>query len=246
MKMQFTNLAKWLLTVPLVSLCSRGHAQDLSEIKQTFDKGYVFFGITGGASLRDSENENVLVVTLKEQQKEGYNFLVTGGYFVKPLLAIGGGMRYDQSRITKVTEDADGVEANVNEAGTAITSSLYVKFFIPLTANKRFNLYNIAGVGWTADRSLVESFSQDVLTRTYNNKNTIQLGLNPGIQVFVVDGFATEIGVNVAGLSGSRKKQSVNGVANSAINTFDVDLKLNILSLSISFYYYFPIKKAEK
>lgn len=237
------NTAKSIFTVYLVMLSYATFAQEEQIIRPTYDKGYVFLGATGGASLRESENENALVFTIKEQQKTGYNFLVTGGYFVKPTLALGGAIRYDESRITKVTEDADGITANIQEAGSIITSSAYAKFFIPLTPNKRFNLFSIAGVGWVADRYTVENFSQNILTRTYTNKNTIQLGLSPGIQVFVVDGFATEVGVNVAGFSGSRKNVTVNGVAESAVNTFDLDLQLNILSLNISFYYYFPIRK---
>jgi hypothetical protein len=217
-------------------------AQDSSPSKSTYDKGYVFFGATGGASLRESENENALIVNILEQDKKGYNFLVTGGYFITPTLALGGAIRYDESRIKKITEDTDGIISNIREAGSIVTSSAYAKFYIPLSPNKRFNLYNIAGFGWIADRYTVENFSQNVLTRTYTNKNTLQLGLSPGIQVFVIDGFATEVGVNVAGFSGSSKKVTVNGDASSTVNTFDLDLKINILTLNISFYYYFPVK----
>jgi hypothetical protein len=47
----------------------------------------------------------------------------------------------------------------------------------------------------------------------------------------------------VAGFSGSRKSVTVNGADDAAVNTFDLDLKINILTLNISFYYYFPISK---
>lgn len=217
-------------------------AQETSFTRPNYDQGYIFFGATGGASLRESENENALIVNINEQQKKGYNFLVTGGYFIKPNLALGGAVQYDESRLNKITEDADGIISNIREAGSIVTSSAYTKFFIPLSPSKRFNLYSIAGFGWVADRYAVESFSQNILTRTYTNKNTIQLGLSPGIQVFVIDGFATEVGVNVAGFSGSSKKVTVNGDDSSTVNTFDLDLKINILTLNISFYYYFPIK----
>jgi hypothetical protein len=219
-----------------------GRAQENSATKSNYDKGYVFFGATGGASLRESENENALIVNILEQDKKGYNFLVTGGYFITPTLALGGAIRYDESRINKITEDTDGIISNIREAGSIVTSSAYAKFYIPLSPNRRFNLYNIAGFGWISDRYTVENFSQNVLTRTYTNKNTLQLGLSPGIQVFVIDGFATEVGVNVAGFSGSSKKVTVNGDASSTVNTFDLDLQINILTLNISFYYYFPIK----
>jgi len=219
------------------------HGQSDSTPKPPYDKGYVFFGATGGASLRESENEDALFFLIREQQKNGFNVLLTGGYLLTPSMAVGGGLQYDRSSVSKITEDADGIVSDIREAGSIVTTSAYAKFFIPLTPGKRFNLYTIAGLAWVADRNTIENLTQDILTRTYVNKNTIRLGISPGIQVFVVDGFATEVGVNVAGFSGSSKQETVNGVPNSSVNTFDLDLRLNILSLNISFYYYFPIKK---
>lgn len=217
-------------------------AQTEQKVNPLLDKGVVFFGLSGGASLRESENENSLLVTIAEQDKKGFNVSIAGGYMLKQDFAAGGALRYDQSRINKTTIDGDGIETDMKEAGSIMTVSGYIKNFIPLTSNRRINLYNITGIAWSADRNTVESTSQDILTRTYTDKNTLQLGISPGIQVFVLKGFATEVGVNVAGLSASKKEVSVNGVPDSSVDTFDVDLKIDILSLNISFYYYFPIK----
>jgi hypothetical protein len=228
-----------LIEVEILSAQSLGNEEAHSRL----GKGVVFAGFSGGASLRGSENENALVVTIQEQSKTGYNLIFTGGYMLKPEFAVGAAMRVDQSRLTKTVVDSDGITSDVQEAGSIITSSIFVKSFIPLTANKRINLYNIAGMAWVADRNNSENFSQDLLTRTYTSKNSLQLGVSPGIQVFVVEGFATEVGVNVAGFSATQKIVSVNGVEDSSVNTFDLDLRVNILSLNISFYYYFPIRK---
>jgi hypothetical protein len=206
-------------------------------------RGVIFGGFSGGASVRESENENALIVTIDEQSKTGYNLLFAGGYMLKPRFAVGFGLRADQSRLTKTTVDSDGIMADVQEAGSIFTSSVFIKNFIPLTANQRINLYNLVGIAYIDDRNNSESFSQDILTRTYTHQTSVRLGISPGIQVFIVEGFATEVGVNVAGLSGTRKVVSVNGVEDSSVETFDLDLRLNILSLSISFYYYFPTRK---
>jgi hypothetical protein len=217
-------------------------SENLENSQAILRKGVVFAGFSGGASLRESENENALVVTIQDQSKKGYNLIFAGGYVLKPEFAVGVAFRYDQSRINKTIEDTDGIISNIQEAGSILTSSVYVKNFIPLAANGRINLYNLAGLAWVADRNTSERSSQDVLTRTYTTKNALQLGISPGIQVFVAEGFATEVGVNVAGLSATRKEVAVNGADNSSVNTFDLDLRVNILSLSISFYYYFPIR----
>lgn len=227
----------------IVAAKSFAQNESTDEEKSPLRKGVVFAGFSGGASLRESENENALVVTIQDQSKKGYNLIFSGGYMLKPEFAVGAAMRFDQSRLSKTTVDADGITSKVKEAGSILTTAVYVKNFIPLSANKRINLYNIAGIAWVADRNTSENLSQDVLTRTYTSKNALQLGISPGIQVFVVDGFATEVGVNVAGFSAAQKEVSVNGVDDSSVNTFDLDLRVNILSLSISFYYYFPTSK---
>lgn len=226
-------------------IAAKSFAQSESiDVKKSFlRKGVVFAGFSGGASLRESENENAIVITIQEQSKKGYNLIFAGGYMLKPEFALGAAMRFDQSLLSKTVVDADGITSKVDQAGSVLTTSVYAKKFIPLTASRRINLYTIAGISWVADRNTSENFSQDVLTRTYTQKDALQLGFSPGIQVFVVDGFATEVGVNVAGFSASQKEISVNGVDDSSVNTFDLDLRLNILSLSIAFYYYFPIRK---
>jgi hypothetical protein len=234
-----------ILTLLLVSQATRLSAQSekVSSSPSMLGKGVVFAGFSGGASLRESENEATLGAVIEDQAKKGFNILVSGGYMFTSDFAAGAAFRYDQSRLTKTVVDGEGIKSDIREAGSTLTSSAYVKYFIPLTANRRINIYNLAGIGWVADRNLQEKFTQDVLTRTYTRKNTLQLGLSPGIQVFVIKGFATEVGVSVAGFSASRKEVIVNGISDSKVNTFDFDLKLNILSMNISFYYYFPTTK---
>jgi hypothetical protein len=216
-------------------------AQTTKQPNVLLTKGIVFFGLSGGASIRETENQDLFIFRIKEQQKSGFNVFVSGGYVLGNDFGVGGAFRYDQSRLTRTAVDQDGIVSDIKEAGTILTSSAYLKYFIPLGASKRINLYNIAGVAWVNDNNLNETLTQQVLTRTYTTINSVQLGFSPGIQVFIIDGFATELGVNIAGISGGAKKVYVNGVEDSKSNRLDIDLKLDILSASISFYYYFRV-----
>ncbi|WP_300978509.1 hypothetical protein [Flavobacterium sp.] len=89
------------------------------------------------------------------------------------------------------------------------------------------------------ENKVTEKTSNDILTRYYSVTNNYNLGINPGIQVFTIKGFATEVGVNLAGLSHTYKRTTINEVENTVIKSNDLDLKLNILSLNISFFYFF-------
>lgn len=229
------SLCWWCLLGCTTSLL----AQTAVQPNILLTKGIVFFGLSGGASLRETENQDVFLFRIQEQQKTGFNIFVSGGYVIGNDFGIGGAFRYDQSRLTRSIIDQDGVVSDIQEAGTILTSSAYLKYFIPLGASKRINLYNLAGIAWLNNNNLNETTTQQLLTRTYTTTNTVQLGFSPGIQVFIIDGFATELGVNIAGISGGTKKVYVNGIEDSKSSRLDIDLKLNILSASISFYYYF-------
>jgi hypothetical protein len=244
--MMFNRLIILLLLLPGNFAALKAFETDsiVPKVKFPLGKGVVFAGISGGANLRSADNEtNLFGGKILDQDKRGFNLLISGGYMILPDFAVGAAWRYDRNKSQRTSEDGDGIASFIQEAGTTITTSVYGKYFIPVTSNRRINLFNIAGVAWVNDRQLTENTSKDILNRTYVLSNKLQLGINPGIQVFVMEGFATEVGVNIGGLSGGKKRSFVNGIESSAVNTFDVDLRINILSMNISFYYYFPTKK---
>lgn len=208
-----------------------------------FRKGTAFVGLSGSAALRGSTNENSLIATILDQEKKGYSITLTGGYFLKNDFAVGGAFDYERNSIERQTIDADNIISDIKEHAAKITTSVYGKQFIHLFTSKRINLYNIYGLAWVYDSKLNETRSQDILTRTFTEVNAFKFGISPGVQVFVIDGFATEVGVNVAGITAGKTTTYVNNQFDGSVNNLNLDLRLNILSLNIGFYYYFNTKK---
>jgi hypothetical protein len=138
-----------------------------------------------------------------------------------------------------LNEDEDAILTEVKEASNSITGAVFIKNFIPLSSSGRFNLYNITGMAFEAKRSNTETFSQDILNRKYTEAYSISLGISPGIQVFVMKGFAAEVGVNVAGVSTTTTRTTINGESGSLVQSGVLDLKINLLSLKLGFFYYF-------
>lgn len=210
------------------------------------NKGASFVGFTGGTSVRESENEIIFGTNLLEQKKEGFNVVFSGGYFYKKDVSLGIGIGFDKFSRSQISENSDGIITNYKEAGSILTSAIFIKNYIPLSSNGRFNLYNLTGLGYSLERKISESFTENVLTRTYTVTNGLRIGLSPGIQVFILKGFATEVGMTIAGLSTSQTKTTENDVTTTNINKVDLNLKINILNINLSFYYYFPTKHYEK
>lgn len=202
-------------------------------------KRTAFIGFTGSASTRLSENEDVLLFKIIDQEKRAFNLLLSGGYMIRERLGVGLAIQYDYLRNYQTNEDADGIRSEISEAGSGLTTRLFVKNFIPITSSGRFNLFYDIGINIGRDRVLKEDFTQDVLTRTYKTTNAVGIGMTPGINVMVIKGFAVELGVLAAGFSSSTQKVYVNDVETTTIKKGDLDLKLNILALTIGFFYYF-------
>ncbi|MDX2133459.1 MAG: hypothetical protein SFV52_01655 [Saprospiraceae bacterium] len=211
---------------------------DLFEF-HNITKGTAFTGFTGSASTRLSENEDVLLFKIVDQEKRAFNILLSGGYMIKKRLGVGMALQYDYLRNNQTNEDSDGILSVVRQAGSGFSGRGFIKSFIPVTPSGRINLYYDIGITIGRDRLLSESLTENVLTRTYTTTNSFSLGMNPGINVLVVKGFAVELGVFAAGLSNSTKTIYVNDVKSSEVKRSDLDLKLNILALTIGFFYYF-------
>jgi hypothetical protein len=237
------NILFLLLAAPLLFLPSTSIAQSTANVEispfTSLQKGLAFIGITGGANTRSSQNENLLITNVIDKQKDGFNIQANGGYFLSKTFAIGTALRYDWAKLNQILEDSDGVLTFVQEAKSSLGGYFFIKNYIPITPNGRFNLFNVVSIGMNKENKVTENTSNDVLTRYYSVSNTYNLGINPGIQVFIIKGFATEVGVNLAGLSHTYKRTTINEVENTVIKSNDLDLKLNILSLNISFFYFF-------
>lgn len=237
-KKAFFGLSIQLLFFGQLATAQSTSATEISPFIK-LEKGLAFIGITGGANTRTSQNENILIANIIDKKKDGFNIQANGGYFFSKSFAVGTALKYDWAKINQIIENTDGVPTFVKEAKSSLGGNFFIKNYIPITPNGRFNLFNVVSLGMTRENKVTENTSNAILNRYYTITNHFNLGINPGIQVFIIKGFATEVGVNLAGLSHTYKKTTVNEVENTVIKSNDLDLKLNILSLNISFFYFF-------
>jgi len=231
-------LTLWLLIFPKTMSAQTSNAIEVSSFTK-LQKGLAFIGLTGGANTRTSRNENLLITNVIDKRKDGFNVQANGGYFLSKSFAVGTALRYDWAKLDQILEDTEGVQTFVKEAKSSLGGYLFIKNYIPITPNGRFNLFNVVSLGMDKENKVTENTTNDVLTRYYAVTNNYNLGINPGIQVFIIKGFATEVGVNLAGLSHTYKRTTINEEENTVIKSNTLDLKLNILSLNISFFYFF-------
>jgi hypothetical protein len=81
--------------------------------------------------------------------------------------------------------------------------------------------------------------TDNVLTRTYTSSTYYGLAMRPGILAFIHKNFGFEVNVGAFGLSSSREKSTTTNQPDTRVKTNDLDLKINLLSLSLGFTGYF-------
>lgn len=237
-----TSIYLHLILFLLCGIAVYGQEQESKQSVGNFtplEKGFAFIGLTGGASKRTSANEDILITKIIDRQKDGFYVQANGGYFLSKTFAVGANMKYDWGNLDQQLEDTDGVITTVKEAKSSLGGGFFIKNYIPITPNGRFNLFNVVGLGISVENKVSEQTTNAILSRYFTKTNTYNLAINPGIQVFIIKGFATEVGVNLAGLTHTEKRTTLNQEERTKIINSELDLKLNILSLNISFFYFF-------
>lgn len=193
----------------------RRHIQriDRSELKAPFiPKGMWMCGAT--VNYREWENENQNLLVLKNLNMEGHTFSVSPyvGYFVAKNLAVG--LRYNYGRNYFYLGDLDvnlGEDLNINLEDLYYLEhrhegSVFLRNYMPLFGSKIFGAFaevratysRANGKNSTGRRDLDNNIN--TLDGTYETVHKLQLGISPGLCVFVTDFMAVETTIGVLGV----------------------------------------------
>lgn len=186
---------------------------DRGGLNATFiPKGMWMCGAT--VNYREWENENENLLVLKNLNMEGYTFSVSPyvGYFVAKNLALG--IRYNYSRNYFYLGNLDlslGESLNIdledlNYLEHKHEGSFFMRNYMPLFGSKIFGAFaevratysHANGRNSTGRRDLDKNIN--TLDGTYETVHKVQLGISPGLCVFVTDFAAVETSIGVLGV----------------------------------------------
>lgn len=202
-------------------------------------KGTWFAGGTVSAGNRSAENENQLFAYVVNQEKWNVEFRIDGGYLYKKNLAVGMGLLYGRTKEDITSKNTDGIFTHKKVAGEYYAFRPFIKNFVPLGQSNQFYVVIPTELQLGFGNKLTESVTDNVLTRTYTNSTYYGLAMRPGILVFIQHNFGFEVNVGAFGISNSSEKSTTTNQPDTRVKTNDLDLKINILSLSLGFTAYF-------
>ncbi len=204
-----------------------------------FDKGSWYASLILSVSTRNQTNKDLFILELKDRDKESFEVGVSFAYFVRKYMGVGANISYSQSSNDidfKMGEDS----SNIQYFTEKYLFAPFLRNYIPLSKNERFSVYNETrlSIGYGQKALRIES-DEDTFDKAYGESFIAELGLAPGLTMFVVENFAFEIGVNVVGLKVDYTTYQKNDGPLSEDLGVDFDFEIELLSLNFGLVYYF-------
>jgi hypothetical protein len=239
-------MKKWILTLVILGAGIGGFAQKDSvahrqqrRVDIRLNKGNVMVGGTIGLNSRNIGNQNQLIRKVDIEDMFSFNVRVDGAYAIKDDVFVGLGVEYAQTNRTgDYINPDDGTTSHVQYFANSYSFKPFIKNHLALDPIGRFNLINQTELQVNIQQSLTETTADNVVTRTLNTSQVYGIGVRPGLQVFVINNFAFEATVNLAGINYTRSRIETTNLPAETVTKGSIDFKIDILQVNLGFLIY--------
>lgn len=167
-------------------------------------------------------------------------------YFLADNFSVGVRFDYDRSSLgignaaLSLSSDLGFEIKDFHYLNQSYTGALTARYYMPIAGSKRFAMFTelraLGGYGQAKNWKV-----QDGLPfGTYQDIYKFELGLVPGISVFVTNEVAIEISVGLLGFNYQKVQQTTNQVEYSEMESSGANFKINLFSLGLGMSFYIP------
>lgn len=238
----------YILLFCLVSLfaVAKETKYDRGIVMKTFiPKGQWMVGATFSYSEHVDDNFEFLSV-LKDINSEGYTFKVTPlvSYAIRNNISIGGRFAYSRSytKLDKIDlslgDDLSFSVEDYHDISSTYSGAVFIRTYLNLGDSKRFGLFNEARVTYGYSTSKSTTGLGPDLSGMHQLKHSLNIGVAPGLTVFINDFSAVEASVNVAGLDFKWYDQTKDQVYKGSRRASSANFKINLLSIDLGIVFY--------
>lgn len=203
--------------------------------------------ITGvSVSYSQSNQSNYQFLVIENLNGDTYNFKVSPMlmYSFQDNLAAGGRFAYKRSKIDLRSADVildSETEYNVDNL-YSISQSWYgtaaFRNYISLGNNMRFGMFNEVQLEIGGGDSKICNGSGQDLTGTYSRNFSVNVGLAPGVVMFLNNYSAIEVNVGVLGFTYTRTKAITDQVYVAHADSKRANFKINLFSITFGVAFY--------
>ena len=240
---------KTALPLILIAACALGtHAQEhfkrgLEQISFV-PKGQWIGGVSVSYSQSDFENYQFLIV--ENLNGDTYTFKVSPMvmFCFKDNLAAGGRLSYSRSRTrldgaslvlgADTSYDVDNLYSiSHNYHGTAMFRN-----YISLGKSMRFGFFNEVDLSLGGGQSKLVNGTGDELTGTYERNFNLNIGLTPGVIMFLSNYSALEVSIGVLGFNYTHTHSISDQIYHAERNRKSANFRINLFSVQFGVAFY--------
>ena len=203
--------------------------------------------ITGvSVSFSQSSSDNYQFLVVEGLNSDSYTFKVSPMvmYCFKDNLAAGGRFAYKRSlmRVDKarfvLASDTDYNIDNLYSLSHSYSGMAAFRNYISFGDNKRFGMFNEVQLQIGGSQSKLCNGSGEDLTGTYERSFDLDVGLAPGMIMFLNNYSAIEVNVGVLGFSYTNTKSTTDQVYVAHRNSQSANFKINLFSITFGVAFY--------
>lgn len=217
--------------------------RDLEQIS-FIPKGQFITGVS--VSYTQSNQDNYQFLILEKLSGDTYTFKLSPMLFYAFAddLAVGGRVAYsrsltriDNARFTLDSETGYDIENLYRLAHTFYTTAAF-RNYLSLGATTRFGLFNEVQIQYGYGQSKICNGLGDDLTGTFETIHSFDIGLAPGIVVFLNNYSAIEVNVGVLGFNYSHAKGVTDQIYTSSRKASSANFRINLFSITFGVAFY--------
>lgn len=203
--------------------------------------------ITGvSVSYSQSSQNNYQFLIIENLNGDTYSFKVSPMvmYSFQDNLAVGGRFSYSRSRTTLNSADvilASDTEYNIDNLYSishSYSGIFAFRNYISLGHNRRFGLFNEVQLELGGGQSKICNGTGADLTGTYSRNFHLNVGLAPGLVVFLNNYSALEVNVGVLGFSYTCSKATTDRIYVAHTDSKSANFKINLFSITFGVAFY--------
>jgi hypothetical protein len=214
------------------------HSQDLKEdFTKWTAKGRDFIGLNFSVAHQEGTNVKRLLTTDTDMYTLDWAVRMYGGHFIKNNMTLGALFEWNQTNGDR-TFDQDGTTYRQDFFSRGFLVGPTFRTYLPLSKTNRFGIFNELNLLFGYNKSLDQVDDGSEISRGKAQTYSFSLGLTPGINFFIADGWAFEASIELLGLETSITEGDINGVESRELSN-NVNFRINLLELKLGVTKYF-------
>lgn len=207
-------------------------------------KGQWITGVSVSYSQSNQDNYQFLIIEGMDGDIYSFKVSPTLMYAFKDNLAIGGKFGYSRSRsnldnaTVVIDSETDYTADNFYMITQDYSAMGVLRNYFSFGRSKRFGMFGEMQLELGLGQSKLRNGTGEDFTGTFQDHFSLNVGIAPGLVMFLNNYSAIEVNVGVLGFSYKHTKQKTDQVYVSSYSSTNANFKINIFSISFGVLFY--------